>query len=417
MRIVKLVCLAGALLVASLLYLNLSHTTRAGDCDSPIELESYNPQVKCISLIDDDLSFPRNLISLNDELWLVDKGTDLFSSGYAEGELYRYQPSGKGFVRETILDELLDPNDVAHRRDRNGHDWVYISTSTQVFRIRADLENVEQIIESRQVLIENIPTAGWHKLTAIELSQQSLWLTVPSATDHCELSENSKQVQYPCQEADTAQVDKATALIRRYDFDENDQLKPGFKIVARGLRDALAVAVNPQSSSNPAELLVADNGWDQIDLRAVGLDWQDHPADELNVIPSTQDNSAPHFGWPYCYDDNQQTPPYQSIIDSCDPYQVPWLLLPAHTAPLTMLYYQDKVLINLHASSAEAGRTIMFKLNSQGLPVAPYETLIDWAYTDSGGARGRPLGLAAGAKKELFISDDWHQRLMKVVLK
>ena len=163
---------------------------------------------------------------------------------------------------------------------------------------------------------------------------------------------------------------------------------------------------------------MADNGWDQIDLNALDLNWQESPADELDVIDYIKDDQLPlHYGWPYCYDNDQITPPYQAHIEACDAYEKPWLLLPAHTAPLTMIYHQDTVLINLHATRPEAGRTIMFKLDSQGLPVGQYETLVDWAYSDPKGIRGRPLGMTMGDDNELYITDDWQRRLLKVTLK
>lgn len=399
------------------LVLTLDRSNPANPCEASVVLESSNSQVQCISLIDDDLLFPRNVINLNGDLWLVDKGTDLFTSTDAEGVLYRYRKSKTGFVRETILEELLNPNDLGHRTDRAGREWVYISTSTQVFRLRADLDNVEKTAESRQDLIENIPTDGWHKLTAIELNQKSLWLTVPSASDHCESGDKRNTVQHPCQQADTLELDKATALIRRYDFGANDQLKPGFEIAARGLRDALAVVLNPQANLPSEQLLAADNGWDQIDLNALGLDWRETPADELNVINSVGNDQAPlHFGWPYCYADNQITHPYKPHVESCQAYQAPWLLLPPHTAPLSMVYHQERLFINLHGARPEAGRTIAYALNEQGLPVGEFQTVIDWAYADGEGTRARPLGLASGPNGELYITDDWGQRLMRVVL-
>jgi len=397
----------------------LNGTSTRLNCKAQVALESSNPQVACISLIDDDLSFPRNVISINGNLWLVDKGTDLFSGGYAEGILYRYLKTANGFVRETILEDLLDPNDVDYRVDKDGQYWVYISTAKQVFRLRADLGSIEQTVETRQNLINNIPTDGWHKLTAIEVNKHSLWLTVPSASDHCESGDTRNEVNFPCDEMDALDQNNATALIRRYDFDENDQLTPNFEIAALGLRDALAVALNPRVDSKfNAQLLAADNGWDQIDLNALGIDWRETPADELNVIDSVVGQpQLQHFGWPYCYADNQITHPYKTHIESCEMYQPPWLLLQAHSAPLGMIYHQDRLWLNLHGARPEAGRTIVYKLNEQGLPIGDYQVLVDWAYADAEATRGRPLGLASGAEKELFITDDWGQRLMRVMLK
>ena len=133
-------------------FLSFSGANRESDCDSPLALESLNLKVRCISVIDDDLSFPRNLLSLNGELWLIDKGTDLFTTGYNEGTLYRYQPTENGYKRQIILDELLDPNDIAHRKDKDGRDWVYITTSTEVFRLRSDLDTIEKIVQSLSLI-------------------------------------------------------------------------------------------------------------------------------------------------------------------------------------------------------------------------------------------------------------------------
>jgi len=371
-----------------------------------VELESDNPAIKCIGLIDEDLSFPRNLVNVHGDLWLVDKGSHLFDNGNADGVLYRYRNTGSAYIRETVLEGLVDPNDIAYRNDKHGQPWIYISTSSDVFRIRADVDQTDQIASTKQVLIQNIPTYGWHKLTAITLNQDSLWLTVPSATDHCELSATSASVDYPCREAEHLDPTKATALIRRYDFTKDDQLGDEFQIIARGLRDALAVSLIPGSK----QLLAADNGWDQIDLAPYKLDWNAHPSDEINLIGEQQ-----HFGWPYCYANNQITPVYTTHLQNCRAYTTPLLLLPAHSAPLSMIFHRRQLLINLHGPNL--GQTVAYSLDQQGLPYDAHQTVIDWRYTCDIRRRGRPLGLGSDKDNNLYVTDDWNGLLMKVIFK
>ena len=251
-------------------------------------------------------------------------------------------------------------------------------------------------------MITPLLTYGWHKLAAIHLTQDALYLTVPSSSDHCEVNGLPQLVHYPCIEES-----KGTALIREYRFD-GDSLKTSYKVVALGLRDTLAV----QANFSNTQLIVADNGWDQVDLSDTNLEYSTTPHDEINIVDLSQ---LEHFGWPYCFNHSSITPGYARFVRSCEAYQPPKLLLPAHSAPLAMLYFNGELLINLHGNNDSGGKTISFKVNADGVPVSKEKVLVNWRVDDA--PLGRPLGLSKTSRKELLVSDDWNHQLIKIVFK
>jgi len=52
-----------------------------------VKLEALNDNVDCAILIDDELIFPRNIISQENNIWLIDKGSNLFVNGKKNGAL------------------------------------------------------------------------------------------------------------------------------------------------------------------------------------------------------------------------------------------------------------------------------------------------------------------------------------------
>ncbi len=365
------------------------------------ELEARNPLLECAVLVDDQLSFPRNVTTHNGDIWLIDKGSNLFDNGKKNGVLYRYVKQADGYVKRRVLNDLDDPNDLAIRRHKGGERWLYLTTRREVKRFEITPPDSSSA-RAPQTIIDNMPTYGWHKLAAIHLSQDSLFLTVPSSTDHCETQGIAELVTYPCREEH-----QNTGQIRRYNF-EDDQLTANYTVVARGLRDALAVQLTPDTK----KLIVADNGWDQVNLDNTDFKYAATPHDEINIVDLSK---AAHFGWPYCFDNTVVTPPYRRFVSSCDAYQTADTLLAAHSAPLSMMYFGGELLINLHGNNDSGAKTIALSLDRHGLPIGSPRVKIDWT---TGQAKiGRPLGLARLSNSELLVTDDWNHQLIRLVFK
>jgi len=393
-----------------------------GRCLGLPRVDTYtNPEwVECVGVIDFDLAFPRGVAIHDGYAYVVDKGSTLFEpeQGVGKGAVYRYplssleQPDARGITRETIADRLTNPSGIAIGPGPNNTTHAYVSTPTQVLRIA--IEGDTRSAET-SVVIDNIPTPGWHYLTALHIQDNSLFLAVPSATDHCEMGSHlGIEVQMPCAEfAANRPIETHTAVIRQYRFKHNGELQNDFRIVAKGLRDALAMTSNPHAD----ELMAADNGWDQIDLRNTAYTYANTPADEINAVGISHEHSPEHFGWPYCFDNNAVTPLYTAHVTNCDPYRRPIALLPAHSAPLGMTYSRDHLWVNLHGYAATGHRTVAFEVNVMGHPLSPAIEMVDWDFRHRlGFAVGRPFGIARHDQR-LFVTDDWNHAVLIITLK
>jgi len=126
-----------------------------------------------------------------------------------------------------------------------------------------------------------------------------------------------------------------------------------------------------------------------------------------------------HFGWPYCFDNDLVIPPYRDLVDTCEKYQPPHILLQAHSAPLNMLYFDKELLVNLHGNNPAGGKTVAFKLDDEGLPIPTSKTKLNWHYNKSSknALIGRPFGLSETPNNELLVTDDWNHQLIKFVFK
>gem|GEM_PF-1598187 len=382
---------------------------------------THDPSIECIGILDTDLSFPRGVAGWNGDILVVDKGSHLHEAelGRSAGKLYRYVATESGFQRRLLIGGLDNPSSISVGRHPADSHLVYVSTGNSIVRFAPDAEDVAASLES---VVTDLPLSGWHYLSAAYATNSFIYVTVPSATDHCEAI-TSDQVgigaQFPCPEVDTElgsdrSLEHVTASVRRYAIDDDGQVSKSFSVVARGLRDALALVQVPGSS----KLLAADNGWDDIDLERSGLTAADVPHDEINLIEISDRSVSEldaHFGWPYCYDDGVVTPGYEEFSLDCQRYRKPQLLLPAHSAPLAMLVHNNQLLVNLHGFEVGGRRTLAFRLAEDGLPAGAGEVFIDWNFTNQFGYLwGRPFGIAQLGPSTLVVTDDWNHALLVV---
>lgn len=380
----------------------------AGVCEGlpRVDVATAN-EVQCIGLIDRQLKFPRGVAVIGNDILVVDKGSNLGERNDRRGAVFHYsaRADGIGYLKRQLISELDQPSGIAVWGGREK--YIFVSTRNQVLRFVLG-EGVAQA----EVVIDQIPTHGWHYLTGIHISGNALYLTVPSATDHCE--SDVHDVAFPCREGDPdTPVEQQTALIRRYRIGPSGDVSAEFDVIARGLRDALAVV----SDSERELLYAADNGWDQINLDDSTYEYDVTPPDELNVV-SLQNTETPHFGWPYCFGRSFLSPPYEGKGIECDEFVAPVLSLPAHSAPLGIALVGRSVWLNLHGFNPKGRRTVRISLDADGMPEGAVEEMIHWIFgRELGIGFGRPFGIANNADGALVVTDDWNHALFKVVLK
>jgi glucose/arabinose dehydrogenase len=160
-----------------------------------------------------------------------------------------------------------------------------------------------------------------------------------------------------------------------------------------------------------------------------------HPFDEVNRIEAGR-----HYGWPYCYDTRSVTPGWKAtstIRCASSAHTPPVLLLPPHSAPLSLLWYEGamfpslrgRLLLSLHGFRGTGGYIVAFATDANGVPVAgkgarypvyggksqaygakpsatAFELTPGWDRVAGKRPQGSPVGLAVARDGAIWTADD-----------
>jgi glucose/arabinose dehydrogenase len=154
-------------------------------------------------------------------------------------------------------------------------------------------------------------------------------------------------------------------------------------------------------------VLQGENSRDFIDDADPALSDQELPHDELNVIVKGK-----NYGWPYCYDNRRNSPEFRAF--PCADTVAPVRLLPAHSAPLGMVYWGDRLIVGYHGYRDTGHRLVSFPIDARGVPNGPSIELIgDWAEKDAQLAGG-PVGVAPAPDGSLWLTDDRNNVVLRL---
>ncbi|HMB84258.1 MAG TPA: PQQ-dependent sugar dehydrogenase, partial [Terriglobales bacterium] len=184
----------------------------------------------------------------------------------------------------------------------------------------------------------------------------------------------------------------------------------GQKIFAKGLRNAVGLAVNPKT----------DTVWVTVN----GRDWlgDDLPPEVLFDLGK----DGGDFGWPYCYGDRVPDSNFTKPgtgDDRCKNVNAPKVQMQAHSAPLGLAFYEgsefpaeyrNNIFVAFHGSwnrSVPTGyKIVRVKLDDKDQPQGGAEDFITgWlapGETKKGRWMGRPVGIVFGSDGSMSLSDD-----------
>ena len=297
---------------------------------------------------------------------------------------------------------------------------LYISTAHEVLHYRfakSDLTPFKRV----DTIVTGLPSGPVPSHTLAFDSRGGLLVNVSATGVGCEK-------RSPCPDLAT------TAGIWRFDTGKKNQtMKDGARI-ATGLRDAIAIAVDPRDSS----IYAVTHGPDSLHERYPAIDAftaATHPADEMVRVASVRAD----YGWPYCYYDvvagtRVQSPEYGGdgkAVGNCDRLIRPVAAFPAHWEPMSLLFprgtrfpakYASGAFVAFHGSAhrdpvPEDGYVVVFVPFKNGVPTMAFETFADGfagPMKSPTGAQHRPVGLAQGADGSLYLSDDKGGRIWKI---
>ncbi len=374
-----------------------------GTCDGLPRVDLKTPPGMCVGLVAEKLSFPRGVAQLSNGDLLV---TEMVGWGSRQGRVTRFRRLGaSGPYEKTVLISGLDQ---VHGIVVGPDGLPYVGEGPRIFRFTPDQP------QHRRVVVDGLPNTGRHPLKALAFDRHgALLVNIGSSSDNCEGAQNAHpDPSKPCVEGEGK---NGRGVIRRYVLDGPNRTARDFQVVAYGLRNSMAMEVVPGTSF----LLQAENSRDSIERRDTVLSGEELPHDEINVINlgSIDWNSSvrPHYGWPYCYDQGQKSPEYPFHGGFCQKSRKPWLLLPAHSAPLGMAlysgetfpnWYRGKLIVGLHGYRKYGHRLVIFNVDSRGLPTGdPFDLIWDWEARGTQ-KQGAPVSVISAEDGSVILTED-----------
>ena len=349
----------------------------------------------CIGMVaDSDMGFskPRMAIEVNDGYFI----SDLKSWAPNQGSLFFLKKSEQGLIPAIVFKNLDRPHTVVKGPDG----LVYVGEAGQIFRF--DPKSPEA---SKEVIVKGLPTTGSHPLSYFIFdSNGDLILNIGAPSDQCLTDKNDPQYPCPAMKGSTPQ-----AAVYRVQFDKKGQVISNTPI-AKGLRNSMALLENPLTG----ELLQFENNMD--------FSKEDTPYEEINII-----QEGKHYGWPYCYEMGKLNKKYKrSFFNrkvpkiSCSKYTSPIALLPPHSAPLGVLFYNEenipsltgKILVSLHGYRKNGQRII--SLDPTRLNDSKDEVISNWKEVEGLHPKGAPVGLSVSLDGNILVVDDKNKNVLIV---
>lgn len=287
------------------------------------------------------------------------------------GSVYAVVDADGDYLADTVTvldDDLFMPNGVAFK---NGS--LYVAEPNRILRydnIEAELPTLPAPV----VVNDSFPSDTHHGWKYIKFGpDERLYVPVGAPCNICESSDDY-------------------AVINSIKADGSDK-----QIVAKGIRNTVGFDWHPQTK----ELWFTDNGRD--------LWGDDQPPEELNRVSQ----QGQHFGYPYRYGkqliDPEFAAPEQELIAA-------EVELPAHTAPLGMMFYtgkmfpkayQNQILIAHHGSwnrSVPDGYYLSLVTLEDG-KAQPHKVFAS-GWLQEGRSWGRPVDLLQLPDGSVLVSDD-----------
>ncbi len=373
--------------------------TTDGLCDNLPKVDLETPPGVCVGIVAKGFVFPRGLAELpGGDVMVADMG------GWAtnKGSVWRIKKEGGAYTRTQVLSLIDKPSGIqVNPKDK----LVYVGTPKDIFRFDPDQAPRPRLT----LVVKGLPPDGRHPLKQFVFDGRDpdvMYVNAGSATDVCE---KDRLFRSPCYEE---ALDRSG--IRRYAMTGADRLAPTYTMLARGLRNSMALAVHPVSNV----LLQGENSRDSINKYAPELtDVEgDLPHEELNVI-----DPDGHYGFPYCYDNGVASPEYRTA--DCSRFRNPALLLPGHAAPLGMKYYtgplfpadyKGQLVLAYHGYRANGHRLVMVPVDVRGVPSGePLDIVRGWDKT----ARhplGAPVDVMVAKDGSIWMTEDKNGTVLRV---
>jgi glucose/arabinose dehydrogenase len=292
-------------------------------------------------------------------------------------------------------------------------------------------------------IVSGLPSTPGHRTRNFAINKEGvMYVNVGSPSNTCQEKDRTAGApgKDPCTELETR------AGIWRFDARKTGQTQSTAEHFARGIRNAVGIAINPRDGLLWVMQHGRDDLWGWRQQLGMGQDTvaahrfnAEVPAEELFQV-----NKGEDYGWPYCYFDPLQkkkvlAPEYGGDgkqAGRCADKKGNVAFFPGHWAPNALFFYtgsafpakyRSGAFIAFHGSwnrspEPPGGYNVVFQPLANGKAAGAYEIFADGFPTNLTGANAnmrpgnhRPTGLAQGPDGALYISDDAGGRIWKVM--
>lgn len=405
-------------------------------CDGFERVSVSTPANLCVGILaskNDGLKMPRYAVQSKEGIIYV---TEMGGWAFNRGTVYAlYQAKDDKGIQKTVLVNLFPtkkltmPNGILI--DPEGR--LYVGTPTGILRFSPrNLQNGKFNIDSPTEIILNqfaqsifrkdeyLSASSYNTMEAkyknkhplVQLAANKdfteLYFNVGAASDDCSSGLKTKNSKGECIQSESDLSGAAVWKAQLSNDRERKVLKAG--VFARGLRNSMALAVHEDSG-------LVIQGENNIDLPLL-----DKPYEEINLLKEGQ-----HYGWPYCHSRGEVSPFFRNQItaEMCSKkFTVPYVFMPAHTAPLGLLYYRgerlkylkNQLLVSWHGYQKYGHRIVAYPVDSRGLPTSEsyQEIVFNWQASQGVRPRGAPTGLLELNDESILIIDDKNSAILRL---
>lgn len=404
-------------------------------CDGLPQIQVGTKDGTCVGLLagkQDGLKMPRYAVQSPEGVIYV---TEMGGWAYGKGTIFAvYQGKDSQGIEKTAVVNLFPnkkltmPNGIV--MDPEGR--LYVGTPTGVvrfaprdtktgqFNIDADTEMVVDDFAKSIFRKDEYLTASAYNTMATKFKNKhplvqiaankdftELYLNIGAPSDECDSGIKTVDDKGKCIQAESTLASAAVWKVKI--SGDKDRKVLNVAPFARGLRNSMALAVHKSGT-----VIQGENG---IDLPS-----EDLPYEELNVL-----EEGKHYGWPYCHSRGEVAPAFKETVnpEAClKQYTSPKIFMPAHTAPLGLLYsqseklpmYNEKLLVGWHGYQKYGHRIVAYPVNEKGVPASTeYEEIVfAWKAQEGVRPRGAPTGLTALKDGSILIMDDKNGALLRL---
>jgi glucose/arabinose dehydrogenase len=307
--------------------------------------------------------------------------------------------NSKPEINEVFVANLRRPFGIAFYPSGSNPQYIYIGNTDSIIRYPYKNGDLKPSGKA-EVIVPDISAGGelrggghWSRDITFSADNKKMFVSVGSRSN---VYENPNEDE------------KNRAAILEYNPDGT-----GFRLYATGIRNAVGIAIHPQTG----EL------WASVNER-------DGLGDDLVPDYLTRVKDGGFYGWAWYYIGPNQDPRHAGKFPELrDKVIVPDVLLQSHSASLQMCFYTGKMFPNEYKNEGFAaqhgswnrtrrtGYKVIRVPQNRGVPTGEYEDFMTGFVTPEGDVWGRPVGVAVARDGSMLVSDDGSNTIWRISYK